>query len=63
MRTELDDDDAVILARRIREEVRREVEGIRIRENVDLEAWWGLRQTTDLERVEGKNSDRDREKL
>jgi hypothetical protein len=37
MRTELDDDDAAVLVRQIRREVRREVERIKAEEGVDLE--------------------------
>jgi hypothetical protein len=37
MRNELDDDDAAILVRQIRREIRREVERIKVEEGVDLE--------------------------
>jgi hypothetical protein len=37
MRTELDDDDAAVLVRQIRLEIRREVERIKAEEGVDLE--------------------------
>jgi hypothetical protein len=63
MRTELDNDDAVILVQQIREEVRREVERIRVEEGFDLEAWWGLGGGNGSSSLEAKSGNRDREKL
>jgi hypothetical protein len=62
-RTELDDDDALVLVQQIRKEVRAEVERIRVDEDVDLEAWWATRQGHGPNRGGAKNVERDREKL
>jgi hypothetical protein len=62
-RTELDDDDALVLVEQIREEVRREVERIKLDEDVDLEAWWAMRQGLGLDKGEAKAVKREREKL
>ena len=66
MRTELDDDDAVVLVRQIRQEVRREVEGIQADEGVDLEATWGVNPAAAAASGgpgAGKGAVKDREKL